>query len=603
MKRKAQKHLITGALLRLMIANMLLATATCACGLIDNLFIGQNLDSDALAAVGFFSPVATSVGFAYVIISGAQILTGNLVGAGETKKVNRLFISSFSVLAILFAAFSAGCFLFREGLAARLGADDRTYAYLCDYIKGYAPGILPQTLAALLMALCSFNNDLNRSYYSIGTMIVGNLVGDWLLIGEFGLFGVGLASTISSTAALAVLLPGFLKKDKLFHFQRGSGIDLKLIGQAARRGIPSLMLTGGVIIKNLSFNFALDHHVGAAGVAVAGIMATVSALTGAVSSGCYNAFSTFAGIYFGEEDRDSLLDLARSALCIGIITCGVTTVLIMALSTPLSWLFVPDDAAVRALAERMFLLAFTYLVPNVIFNIFLQSYWAQNRMLLVNIMSFAETAAIGLLTLVTVGVLGADAAWLSNTVIDVLCIVVVMISVIVYWKRCDLSLPAMLKLPPDFGAKQGEFITFSVERAEDVTKASERVIGFCIENAYPKSTANHVGLCIEEIAANILYHGFHSKRHCYADIRVVSKGGRLTVRVRDNCREFDPRKRMELYDPAHPEKNIGIRIVCRLATEIDYYNNAGINTLIMKFLGDHDGSNEKTRRRAALSDR
>ena len=414
-------------------------------------------------------------------------------------------------------------------------------------------------------------------------MIAGNLIGDWLLIGDHGLFGVGLASTISSTAAFLVMLPGFFKKDKLFHFDKDSGFDLGLILQAARRGLPSLMLTGGVIIKNLCFNFALDHTIGAAGVAVAGIMATVSAMTGAISSGCYNAYSTFAGIYFGEEDRESLLDLTHITLRVGTISCSVTTALIMVLSTPLARVFVPGNEAVQALAARMFLLAFTYMVPNVVYNIFLQAYRAQNRMLLVNIMSFAETAAIGQFTLFTVSTFGADAAWLSNTIIDILCLVVVMISVFVYRKAFDLSMAAWLKLPDGFGAKEGEFMTFSAERLEDVTVASEKVIDFCLDNAYPKNTAYHVGLCMEEITANVLRHGFKSKRHCYADIRVVSKDSKLTVRVRDNCKEYDPRKRIELYDPDHPEKNIGTRIVSQLATGIDYYNNAGINTLIMKF--------------------
>ena len=42
------------------------------------------------------------------------------------------------------------------------------------------------------------------------------------------------------------------------------------------------MLTCGVIIKNFCFNYSLNNFIGADGVAVAGIMATVSAITGAV---------------------------------------------------------------------------------------------------------------------------------------------------------------------------------------------------------------------------------------------------------------------------------------------------------------------------------
>lgn len=579
---KSQKRIIRGAFLRLMIINVFILVATCACGLIDNIFVGIMLGENALAAMGFFSPVTVAVGLSYVIILGTQVLTGNLVGARQTKKVNQLFVSAFITLTVLFAVFSICCFVFNEGLARLLGADEESFDLLCDYIKGYAPGIVPQTLAAMLMALCSFNNDINRSYVGIGAMIVGNTVSDALLIEPLGLFGIGLASSISSLAAFLVLFHGFFKKDKLFHFQFSDGLNFGLVLQAALRGLPSMMLSFGVIIKNYCFNYALVHYTGAAGVAVAEIMATVNSLAAAIPSGCNNAFSSLAGIYFGEEDRESLLDLSHTALQIGVALSAATMGLIMALSTPLSKLFVPNEGYFQDLACRMFIISFTFLVPNFCYNMFLQAYRAQNRMLLVNIMSFAETTVIGLLVLVTVKPFGTDAAWLANTIVDILCVIVVMVSVVVYNKKLSFTMSSMLKLPPGFGASEGEYLTFSATNMNDVVMASKKAYDYCLKHHSPK-LAYHVGLCVEEMAGNVIKHGFNKKRKCYADIRIVSKDGEITLRIRDNCKEFDPRKRINMYDPDHPEKNIGLRISAKAARQIDYYNNAGINTLIMKF--------------------
>ena len=95
---------------------------------------------------------------------------------------------------------------------------------------------------------------------------------------------------------------------------------------------------------------------------------------------------------------------------ISVISCAAVTGLIMAFSSPLSRVFVTNDSAVQALSQRMFLLTFTYLVPNVIFNILLQAYRAQNRMLLVNIMSFSETMVISLFSLFAIPSFGSDAA-------------------------------------------------------------------------------------------------------------------------------------------------------------------------------------------------
>jgi anti-sigma regulatory factor (Ser/Thr protein kinase) len=86
---------------------------------------------------------------------------------------------------------------------------------------------------------------------------------------------------------------------------------------------------------------------------------------------------------------------------------------------------------------------------------------------------------------------------------------------------------------------------------------------------------------VEEIASNILQHGFYKGGHNTIDIRIVCKD-ELTIRIHDDCREFDPREHMKLFDQSSPEKAIGLRMVAGLASSIDYYNNAGINTLMIK---------------------
>lgn len=466
--RTSQRKLITSVFLKMMINSTAFMVTVTICALIDNIFTGRILGKDALAAAGFFSPVITIGYFCYIIILGTQILTGNLVGECKTKDVNRLFMTSFLTLAVIYALLSCYCLVFTNNLAHLLGARDEAYTLLCDYIKGYAPGIVPQILASMLMAFCSFNNDLKRSYVSLGTLIAVNFLGDVLLIKPLGIFGIALASTLSSVASFLVLLPGFCKKGKLFHFQIKDGLDFKLLGKAAFRGLPSLLLAGGSFIKNTCFNFSLNQYVGAGGVAVAGIMASAASLLGAISTGCFNSYSSLAGIYIGEEDKESLIDLTKTALKYGLLFCTIASVLTMILSTPLSRLFVPHDPAVQLLAKRMFILNFTFLIPNVFYNIFLQAYRAQNRMHLVNVMSFAETTMIGLFTLFAVKQFGSDAAWISNTLIDIVCIFILYISVIFYRRKIDFSYPAMLKLPETFGANDKEFLAFSIKTIEEV---------------------------------------------------------------------------------------------------------------------------------------
>ncbi len=67
------------------------------------------------------------------------------------------------------------------------------------------------------------------------------------------------------------------------------------------------------------------------------------------------------------------------------------------------------------------------------------------------------------------------------------------------------------------------------------------------------------------------------------DIRVLVKGGKVILRMRDDCRHFDLREKARKWtpDPEHPEKGIGIRMVLGAAKDIAYTNTMNANNLII----------------------
>ena len=65
-------------------------------------------------------------------------------------------------------------------------------------------------------------------------------------------------------------------------------------------------------------------------------------------------------------------------------------------------------------------------------------------------------------------------------------------------------------------------------------------------------------------------------------IRVVYKDDELVLRITDDCRAFDPKEQLKLIDPDDVTKNIGLRMVQKLARSISYTNMLGLNVLTMK---------------------
>lgn len=91
------------------------------------------------------------------------------------------------------------------------------------------------------------------------------------------------------------------------------------------------------------------------------------------------------------------------------------------------------------------------------------------------------------------------------------------------------------------------------------------------------------GLAIEEMAGNIVQHGYsedHKKHNI--EVRVVHKDGSLILRIKDDCVPFDPADRRDLVEPEDITKNIGIRMVYSMAESVQYQNILGLNVLTIR---------------------
>jgi anti-sigma regulatory factor (Ser/Thr protein kinase) len=140
-----------------------------------------------------------------------------------------------------------------------------------------------------------------------------------------------------------------------------------------------------------------------------------------------------------------------------------------------------------------------------------------------------------------------------------------------------------MAMPQGFGASDDERIDVSVKSMDEVLTVSEQIVDFCKKNGIDKKKAFYAGLCMEEMAGNIVTHGFaqDNKNHS-VDIRVISKDEKLILRMRDNCSEFDPSKRAEVMESTEDGKNIGIKLVYKIAREVEYQNLLGLNVLTIQ---------------------
>jgi anti-sigma regulatory factor (Ser/Thr protein kinase) len=149
-------------------------------------------------------------------------------------------------------------------------------------------------------------------------------------------------------------------------------------------------------------------------------------------------------------------------------------------------------------------------------------------------------------------------------------------------KKFEISAQSFAMLPDKLGAQVQDCFESSITKPDGVVEVSQQADEFCRTHGLSSRISSMIALCIEEMANNIVTHGFDGKKSHSIDIRVMIKNSAPVLRIRDNCRNFDPVKYMELHSTDDPVAHIGIRMVMKLTKEANYVNSLGLNNLTLR---------------------
>ena len=128
--------------------------------IVDGIFVGNGVGTDALGAVSLAMPFVMIVGAlsALFAIGGVAVAAVRL-GRGDDEGANQAFMHAFFTIAVVFALLSFIGMRFAGPIASILGANDTFHEMVSSYIFWYSVFIVP---AGLLMCFsCFCRNDGN----------------------------------------------------------------------------------------------------------------------------------------------------------------------------------------------------------------------------------------------------------------------------------------------------------------------------------------------------------------------------------------------------------------------------------------------------------
>lgn len=547
--------------------------------LIDSFMTAEYIGTSALAAIAFFSPVITIVNMTLLIVSGIQILCPRFVGYGDRNRVNSLFTTGTLVYCVLGIFLTVIFISYRLAISKILGASDELIPLLSDYIFGYSFGITSQMLSQLFMTMLPLNSHPRMPYASVIIMIIINIALDIIFLNDFsmGCFGVGLATSISYTIYILILLFGFIGEDNVISLNIHS-ISFKDFPEALKLGLPSLFFNIGLSLKSFILNNTLLISAGSAAVAVLNVQGCLCNIFGCVPFGCASALMILGSIYYGENDRKSLVNCMKYTIKTGLIICTVIISFCMIFAPLISSIYFFSTEEAYGIAIWMLHIFPLSLIFSLILSSLIKIYNIIGKMWLVNFLSIAEQLLIAVIAIIMVYIIGINGVWLSFSLATLICIIIIACMVFFKTKSFSKRLDDWMMLPDDFGASSDDYIDITVRSMDDVINASKRTIEFCKKKGMGDKETFYAGLAIEEMAGNIVMHGFVPGKKQTVEIKVVKKED-LVIRVQDNCPLFNPKKRIDQFYSEDICRNVGIRLLAGIAKDMNYQNNIGINTL------------------------
>ena len=188
-----------------------------------------------------------------------------------------------------------------------------------------------------------------------------------------------------------------------------------------------------------------------------------------------------------------------------------------------------------------------------------------------------------LCSLILIPLLKMNGLYISNILNGFICAAVIIAGAWLVLKRCPRSLEDLMAVPDRIGVSEKDRIDITVRNMEEVVDVSRQIIEFCRAKDFDRRRAYFAGLCMEEMAGNVILHGFPQDKKAHAaNIRVAHKGNELILRIRDNCVAFDPSEYSSVLESEDKAKYVGIRLVYQVAGSVSYQNLLGMNVLTIR---------------------
>lgn len=312
--------------------------------IIDGIFVGRGVGAYGLGAVNLTMPFVMIVNALFMLFTaGGVTIVAVQFGKGDKNGANEAYIHSMLIALVISVVMCVLGVFFTKPLCVLLGADETYFQMTHDYLFWYSVFIIPSGLSTALQGFVRNDGEpvLVSAAIIAGTLL--NIFGDWLCIFplKMGLAGAAIATGVSQTATLVILLFHFARKDANLHLFRRQKesvrepefssetagavpakrriLNWSLIAEILLRGLPECISKFTAPMTTLCLNYVLIRRIGTIGINAYSVISYVASFAVAVFFGTAEGLQPLFGHCYGSKNVKSLHYYFKAGMVINVL--------------------------------------------------------------------------------------------------------------------------------------------------------------------------------------------------------------------------------------------------------------------------------------------
>lgn len=559
--------------------------------IVDGAVVGFFYGAQGLAAVGAGGPILSVFTIAAGILgTGNSVVCSNLIGKASKEEANKAFSLAILWSLIISVLLTVSCVAGAGGIAT-LFAGAKKPELLPDvtaYIRGFSLGAGFIIFRQLLMPMINMEGGNRYIHVSSAVILISDGVFDWILSAFFnaGTFGLGLASALSYVCGCLVLVMFYLKEK---HFlQPALRFDSFSLPQSIKlftKGFPTAVKRLCNVIAPVLTNRFILAIASVDSLAVLSVQTSATRFLLCLVLALSTTTLILTSNFYAESDRIEMEQSVKGMIIHSLAWSTGASIIFFVLAQPIAMVFIHGNDALipkAVFAIRWFTVGVPFMALNQCAASYLQ---ATGKLHLSNWVIILDRLISTVVLVYLMGwLMGEDGIFMSYGLSEVLATAVLYLMLCIKAKRPITKVSHLLMLPEDYGVPKEKTLRAVFHTIEEAHGFSEQVHDFCLSQEIDKRRASHAALCTEELAVNVIEHGFKNDEQTLGVRIFVERDQTLTLRFRDDGSSFDLTEfwKMSEGDSSDPTKRIGIRIVFKVAKEVNYFASFGMNNTVIQ---------------------